>query len=166
MDISLLVTAAMTVLSPLLTKAGEQAAETIGEKLADKATEKGIWQKIKDLFIVSETGQVIEQIENKPVATHKEVALIEEKLKKDLETNPESVQYFKSVLKITPLNEYFAANKLESIERLQSEIKKLEIQMERAGLGTIGDIQNKIDWQQDKLREQVAQLYEILGIKP
>jgi hypothetical protein len=34
MDISLIATGAMTLLKPLLEKAGEKAAETIGEKLA------------------------------------------------------------------------------------------------------------------------------------
>jgi len=166
MEISLLVTAAITLLTPFLTKAGEKAAETIGDKLANKATEKGIWQKVKGLFIANDDRQLIEQIESKPVATQAEVALIENKLTKELETNPKLVEDFKAVLNITPYNEFIVANKLESIKRLQSEIKDLEIEMENAGIGTAGDYKNKINLQQRKLQSQITQLYQELGIKP
>lgn len=152
----------MALLQPLLTKATEKAAETIGEKLAEKSVESTTWQKIKGLFVEEEEKQVVNAIENKPVATQHEVAIIEAKVNQAVTTNPQFATELKTALNITPLNEFLVTEKANSIKRLQAEIARLQLQMERAGIGTEGDYINKIELQQEKLEYQISELIKIL----
>ena len=164
MDVSLILTGAMALLKPLLEKAGEKAAETIGEKLAEKTVQKTFWEKVKGLFIIEEEKQVIQAIENKTIAAPEEISLIEQKISEELNTNPAFSQEVKSSLNISPNNEFLATQKLQSIQRLQSQIKQLEVQMERAGIASAGDYINRVELQKEKLNHQTEELYKILNL--
>lgn len=152
----------MALLSPLLIKAGEKAFETIGEKLAEKSLEKSFWLKIKAIFILDQEQAIIEAIEKKPVATSQEIAMIEQKVNNAVVLDPQLAVEIKESLQITPLNEFFVSQKVQSINRLHTEISSLEVQMERAGIGTAGDYINKIELQRDKLNYQVTELKKLL----
>ena len=144
MEISLLVTAALTILSPLLTKAGEKAAETIGEKLANKATEKGIWQKVKSLFIVTDDEQVIEQIENKSIATQADIASIEEKLTQKLENHPKLAGEIQEYLHLSSTNMFVAERLLRSIQDDRARLVELYEERRNAGIESEGQYENMI----------------------
>jgi hypothetical protein len=144
MEISLLITGAMALLSPLLTKAGEKAAETIGEKLADKATEKGVWQRIKGLFVGTGEEAVIEQIENKTIASPADVALIEEKLTMGLKARPEFAEEIQTFLNLTPANVFEAQLLLKSMERARIKLGEYYELYEEAGPEVKGGYGNLI----------------------
>ena len=164
MDVSLIVSGTMALLTPFLTKASEKAAETIGEKLANKATEKKIWEKVKGLFIKEDEEEVATQIENKPVATLAEISKIEERISTEANSNSQFAKEIKTILNITSHNEFVASEKLNSIQRLQNEIQRLQIQMERAGVATSGDYLNTIELKEEKLQYQIDSLYKILEL--
>lgn len=163
MDASLIITGAIALLRPLMVKAGEKAAETIGEKMAEKTVTKSFWKKVERLFIVDDDEEVIKAIESKPVATKSEVAIIENKIRSEAAKNPQFVEEIKESLNINATNEFLITEKFESICRLQEEIKNLERQMERAGIATSGDYLNRIELQTDKLAYQSSQVLEILN---
>lgn len=129
MDPIFLLKAAMAVLSPLISKGGEKAAETIGQKLANQAFEKPFWKQVKSLFIVENEAvnepQIIKDIENKPVATSNEVAMIETKLAKAITSNPEFAAEMKVNLNITPANQFIVEQTINSIIKAQKELADL-----------------------------------------
>lgn len=165
MDASLVVTGAMALLKPLLEKASEKAAETIGEKFAEKTVQKTFWHKIKGLFIIEKEKRAIESIENKSVASVADIAYIENKLKIEIEKNPDFINSVKETLNINFVNEALVKEKFISIQRLQDEIKQLETQMERAGIATSGDYMNRIELQTGKLYYQISEVLKILNKK-
>ena len=161
MDPSLLVTAAMALLQPYLVKAGEKVAETIGEKMAEKTLQQSFWQKVKGVFIKENEEEVIQAIEKKPISSSQDVAKNESIINKEVTTNPQFAVELKSVMNITAANEFIATEKIKSILRLKEEIKKLEVQMERAGIATSGDYINMIELKQVKLDYQISELSEL-----
>jgi hypothetical protein len=87
MDISAIVTAAITILSPYLAKAGEEAAKKVGSAAWEKATE--IHQAIKARFKKEEDSypaQTLEQFEKDP---EKRKGAMEDVLKEIMEQDTE-----------------------------------------------------------------------------
>lgn len=136
MDASLIFTGAMTLLKPILEKAGERAAETIGEKLATKAIEETFWQKVKGLFVEEIEQNTIEAIENRPTATAQEVALIETKLKNAIKTNPQFAADTQAAMPISSNDMFVAEQLLKSIEADKQKLKQLFEDKGLAGIET------------------------------
>ena len=136
MDISLFITGAMTLLKPLLEKAGEKAAETIGEKLAEKTVEKDFWQKVKSIFILDGEPQFIRQIENKPIATAQEVAIIEGKITKEISTNPQFFAEMQNILNLSSTTIFIAEQLLKSIQADRVKLESLIQEKRLAGIET------------------------------
>lgn len=165
MDVELytMISTGVAFLSPYLKKASEKAAETIGQKFAEKSIEKSFWNTVKGVFTRQGKQEVIEKIEGKSVANTTEIALIEHTLKEEARQNPEFIQEIKEALNINSMNEFLVTEKFASIQRLQIEIKKLEEQMERAGIASAGDYQNRIELQRKKMEYQVSEVLKILN---
>lgn len=125
MDASLIIMGAMTLLKPLLEKAGEKAAETIGEKLAEKTVEKSFWKKVKGLFIIEGEEKIVEDIENKSVANSQDIEIIESKITKEVETNPQFAAELWSSLNISKTNELYAEQLLISLEKDKEKLAEL-----------------------------------------
>lgn len=125
MEASLIVTGAMTLLKLLLEKAGEKAAETIGEKLAEKTVEKSFWEKVKGLFIIEGEEKTVEDIENKSVANSQDIAIIENKITKEVETNPQFATELWSTLNISKTNELYAEQLLISLQKDKEKLAEL-----------------------------------------
>lgn len=125
MDASLIITGAMTLLKPLLEKVGEKAAETIGEKLAEKTVEKSFWKKVKGLFIIEGEEKTVEDIENKSVANSQDIAIIESKITKEVETNPQFAAELWSTLNISKTNELYAEQLLISLQKDKEKLAEL-----------------------------------------
>ena len=117
------VTGAMTLLSPLLEKAGEEAAKTIGKKVAEKTVEKSFWEKVKRLFIIEDEAATIEVIENKPIATSDEVQLIENKLANHVNTNPEFAAELQAAFGFSSADMFIAEQLLTSIKADRAQLK-------------------------------------------
>ena len=119
MEPSLIITGAMTLLKPLLEKAGEKAAETIGEKLVNKAVEKSFWQKVESLFIIedekTDEPKEIKDIANKSIATSSEVAKIEAKFSHAINTNPQFAAEVQSDFGLSHSDKFIAEQLLISI---------------------------------------------------
>jgi hypothetical protein len=163
MDISLLLTGAMIFLKPYLTKVAEtfadKATETVGERLVDKS----FWKSVKKLFI-NEDQEIIENIENKTTAAPADVEVIEQKISTELTSNPKFADELKSALNITPINEFLITEKLKSIRRLQDDISKLTIQLERAGIAVLGDYQNQIDIKAELMNDQMEDVRKLMKL--
>jgi hypothetical protein len=138
MDGGLIIAGAMTLLSPLLTKAGEKAAETIGEKLAEKTVEKNFWQKVKRLFIIEEEIALIEAIENKSIATTQDIQLIESKLEKGIAENSELAAEIQADFNLSSTNMFIAEQLLISIRKDRLKLKELFEERRDAGIETEG----------------------------
>jgi hypothetical protein len=87
MDVQVLATAAVALLSPYLVKAGEAFAKQAGEKLADKA--EALYQAVKDKFKGDAYAeQTLARVEETPEATGRQ-AVLQEVLAEKLEEDPE-----------------------------------------------------------------------------
>lgn len=160
MDISLLVIGAITLLKPLLEKAGDKAAETIGEKLADKITEKGIWTKIKEFFIKYEEVQVIEQIENKTIATQEEITLIEEVLKKGCQANPLIAEEIQNHLNLD-----IAKHLLLSIQKDREDLENFYEDRRLASVDAVGGYEVMIGKTRRRLEKDEKEFLELVKKK-
>ncbi len=116
MDISLIFQGVMTLLSPFLQKAGEKAAETIGEKFASKTFEKDFWHNVKTIFIKDEEVKQIAAIESKQIASAEDVKLIENKLSTELNSNPQFAAKIQSAFNFSSTNMFIAQQLLKSIK--------------------------------------------------
>lgn len=165
MDISLIATGAIAILTPLLAKAGESAAETIGEKLANKATEKGIWQKVKNLFIEAGDQQTIIQIENKPIATQGEITLIESKLTRELATHPEFTAEIQSYFNLSSTDMFIAEQLLRSIQKDRAKLAELYEDRRDAGIETSGQYDNMIKITRRRLEKDESEFIKLVTDK-
>ncbi len=165
MDISLIITGAMTLLKPLLEKGSEKAAETIGEKLAEKTTEKTFWTKIKNIFSVDEQEK-LNAIEKKPVATKQEVELIENKLTKEVESNPQFAADVKAAFNLSPTDYLVAEELLKSIKDGQEKLKKLfQDRRDDPSIETSGQYKIMIRRVRDRLEEDETEFLSLVKKK-
>lgn len=165
MDFATMGLIATNLLAPFLTKAGEKTAETIAERATNKSLDAsaGLWTKFKNLFRTKEqTAATIASIEAKPVISTGELQLLETQIVTALEEDNTLVPDLKTMLNITPANEFLIQNTLDSIRRLQEKISKLTQQMERATRDA-GDYQNDLENTQEKLYYQQNALKKLLG---
>jgi len=125
MDPSLIVTGAVTLLKPLLEKAGEKAAETIGEKVAEQTVTKGFWQKVKGLFIIDDEEQIINEIQNKEIATSGDISKIEQKLTTHVAANPQFVSELEATFQLSSTHKFQAELILKSILKDKEKLEEL-----------------------------------------
>lgn len=163
MDGGLIITAAMTVLSPLLTKAGEKAAETIGEKLAEKTVEKNFWQKVKRLFIIEEEVALIEAIENKPIATAQDIQLIESKLGQAIAENPALAAEIQADFKLSNTNIFIAEQLLKSIQADRIRLQELFEERRDAGIEIEGQYENMIKRTARRLNKDEKEFIKLIS---
>ena len=144
MDGGLIIAGAMTLLSPLLSKAGEKAAETIGEKLAEKTVEKNFWQKVKRLFIIEEEVALIEAIENKPIATAQDINLIKNKITEVAQSNPAKAAELQSAFNLSSTDMLEAELLLKSAQKDMEKLREYYEERRNAGIEAEGQYENMI----------------------
>jgi hypothetical protein len=164
MDISLITTGAMTLLKPLLEKAGEKAAETIGEKLAEKTVEQSFWHKVKGLFIIEEEKQTVQAIESKPVATQQEVTLIERKLTKEINSNPQFAAEMQATFNLSSTNIFVAEQLLKSIQADRLKIVELFEDKRLAGIETEGSYEIMIKRTRKRLEKDEKEFINLITV--
>jgi regulator of extracellular matrix RemA (YlzA/DUF370 family) len=165
MDISLLAQGAITLLSPLLMKAGEKAAETIGEKLGANATDAGLWKTITRIFITDDETALITAIESKPVATAQEVEAVHAKISAEIHANPQFAAAVQAALNITPTNIFIAEQLLKSIEADKAQLKTLIEDARLAGIETEGQYELMIKKTMRRIEKDEKQFYTLLNQK-
>jgi hypothetical protein len=165
MDISLIATGAMTLLKPLLQKAGEKAAETIGEKLAQKTVEKSFWQQAKGLFIIEEEKQVIKAIENKTLATQHEVTLIENKLTKEIANNPQFAAEVQASFNLSSTNIFVAEQLLKSIQADRLKLVELLEDKRLASIETEGSYEIMIKRTRKRLEKDEKEFITLITVQ-
>jgi len=138
MDPNLIITGAMTLLSPLLEKAGEEAAKTIGKKVAEKTVEKNFWEKVKGIFIIEDDEATIKVIESKPIATKADVEIIEKKLTKHVTSNPEFAAELQATFNLSSTNMFIAEQLLASIKKDRQKLIELFQERGDASIETEG----------------------------
>ena len=164
MDISLLITGAMTLLTPLLKKAGEEAAKTIGEKVAEKTVEKSFWKKIKGIFIIEDEKAIIEAIENKPIATSKDIEIIEKKLTKHINSDPQFAADLQASFELSTTNMFIAEQLLISIKRDRQKLVELFDERSNAGIETEGSYDNMISRTSRRLSKDETKFLQLMKI--
>jgi hypothetical protein len=121
MDLSTLATAATAFLSPYLVKAGEKAAETVGEKLPEVAGK--VWNAIMATF------------KGKPAA---------EEASKDLVANPEDednrAAFHKELRKVLEADPALAIELTRLLEKAQRESSESIIQTGSGAVATKGGV--------------------------
>ena len=125
MDPSVIVTGAITLLKPLLEKAGEKAAETIGEKVAEGTVSKSFWQSVKRLFVIDEEEEIIKEIENKTIASSDDLNKIEHKLTKHAANNPQFVSDLEASFQLSSTDKFQAELILKSLLKDKEKLKEL-----------------------------------------
>ncbi|GAB3710104.1 hypothetical protein GCM10027592_46790 [Spirosoma flavus] len=159
------VSTTMLILKPFLIKAGEKAAETVGEKFANKAMEKSLWQKVKSVFIEDGEIENIKQIESKTVVTENELNSIETKLTKAIEENPTFVNELTATLNLTP-------SKIKLVETILKNMKKDMVDLDQyyserrlAGPESIGSYEIMIARTQRRIDKDEEDIKNILSGK-
>lgn len=135
MDPALIITAATTLLKPILGKVGETVAETIGERIGEKTIEKSTWQRVKSIFITDDEQAQIEVIENKPVANNADIQLLENKLNDEITNNPDFAAELQSTMNLTPTNIFIAEQYLKSIDADKKKLVELIEDKRLSGVG-------------------------------
>ena len=125
MDPYLIVTGAITLLKPLLEKVGKKAAETIGEKIGEGTVTKDFWQNVKHVFVIDDEEQLINEIENKTIASTDDVKKIEDKLTAHAVSNPQFVSKLEASFQLSSTNKFQAELILKSILKDKEKLKEL-----------------------------------------
>jgi len=102
MDVTLIATAAMTILVPYVTKAAGKFAEKIGEDLWTKV--KGVFKKDKEIELVKKADeQKLEKVD---------LVEIESSLVENLKQDADLLKSVTQILNITPANAFILSKKL------------------------------------------------------
>lgn len=144
MDASLIVAGTMALLKPLLEKAGEKAAETIGEKVAEKTTEKSFWQTVKRAFILDDEEAMIQEIENKPIATQADMEMIEKKVSAHITTDPQFAAEAEAAFNLSSTKMFQAELLLKSLQKDRETLKELYDERRDASIDAVGGYEVKI----------------------
>lgn len=155
MDISLLATAAMAILGPYISKAGEKVAENIGEDL---------WNKIKSVFTKDKEIQLVKKVENREIKED-DLVEIENSLKENLNQKIDFVQVLKTSLNINSTNEFILENYLLIASKIQEELKTLYLEQVNAGIAIEGDYKVKIAQLERKLRQTNEKIISLITNK-
>lgn len=138
MDPSLIVTGAVTLLKPLLEKAGEKAAETIGEKVAERTVTKSFWENVKRVFVIDDDEQTINEIENKTIASSDDVEKIENKLTAHAVSNPKFVSDLEASFQFSSTDKFQAELILKSILKDKETLAELYEDKRLASVDAVG----------------------------
>jgi len=132
MDPSLIITAITTLLNPLLQKAGETAATTIGQRIGETTVEKSTWDRFKRLFVTDDEQLQIKAIEDKSTAGDADIKLLENKLNEEVKKTPELAAEFQSIIGI----DFVAEQYLKSIKEDEKKLAELIADKRLAGIET------------------------------
>lgn len=157
MDPSLIITGAMTLLKPLLEKAGEKAGENIGEKMLEKNT----WQKIRGLFLVDDEA-TLATIEKKSIASSKEIEIIETKLSKEVSSNSQFATEIQSSFGLSDTNIFIAEQLLKSIQTNKTKLEELYRDRSDAGIETEGSYNIMIRRVSKRLQKDVQEFSSLI----
>ncbi len=163
MDPSLVIAGTMAVLKPFLEKAGETAAETIGKKLGESTTEKTFWNKVKGLFVVDDEEQLFQEIENKPIATQQDVALIEDKLTKEMASNPQFAAEIQADFNLSSTDMFVAEQLLKSIRADRDKLKELFEEKRLAGIETEGSYEIMIARTRRRMKKDEKEFLSLIS---
>jgi hypothetical protein len=144
MDIASLATAAMTLLTPYLTKAAEKFSEKAGEDL---------WSKVKNVFTKDEEKELVRKVEENEI-TKSDLVNIENSLIERLRNESNFEQLIRTSLNITPATEFILEQDIESTVKIREKLKKLYSAQINAGIATEGDIKNRIDMLEEMLMDK------------
>ena len=144
LDPILIAQGASVLLKPLLEKAGESAAKTIGEKLAEKTVEKNFWQKVKSLFIIEEDIKTMELIESKPQATPSDINWLEGKVLEIAQSSPEKAAELQGTFNLSSMDMLEAEFLMKSIKTDIEKLKEYYEERRNAGIETEGQYENMI----------------------
>lgn len=143
MDITLIATAAMTILGPYVTKAAGKVAEKVGEDL---------WKKVKKVFTKEKEKELVKKVEENKV-TKTDLVEIENSLLEHLKEESELQQVLKTSLNISPANEFILENNLQVAAKIREELKPLYMEQIDAGIAVAGDYNVKIAQLERKLKQ-------------
>jgi hypothetical protein len=153
MDITLIATAAMTILGPYVTKAAGKVAEKVGEDL---------WTKVKKVFTKDKDKELVKKIEDNKV-TKSDLVEIENSLVEHLKEESEFEQLLKSSLHITSANEFILENNLQVAAKIREELKPLYLEQIDAGIAVAGDYNIKIAQLERKLKQIDEKILSIIA---
>lgn len=143
MDITLIATAAMTILGPYVTKAAGKVAEKVGEDL---------WKNIKKVFTKEKEKELVKKVEENKVSKT-DLVEIENSLLEHLKEESELQQVLKTSLNISPANEFILENNLQVAAKIREELKPLYMEQIDAGIAVAGDYNVKIAQLERKLKQ-------------
>lgn len=143
MDIATLATAAMTLLTPYLTKAAEKFSEKAGENL---------WSKVKNVFTKENEKELVQKVEENNI-TKSDLAAIESSLIERLHKESNFEQLIRKSLNITPTNEFILENLQETAIKIRKELKSLYKEYAEAGINLKSEYLIRIKQQERKLKE-------------
>lgn len=138
MDPSLIITGGITLLKPLLEKAGEKAAETIGEKVAEGAATKSFWKNVKRVFVIDDEEEVINEIEKKTIASSDDVKKIENKLIAHTASNPQFASELEASFQLSSTDKFQAELILKSILKDKEKLEELYEDKRLASVDAVG----------------------------
>lgn len=142
MDPITLTAGIMAVLTPFLTKAGEEVAKSAG---------KGLYNKITSLFDQDEEIKTLQTAEASP--DRRNLIELEKVIQDKLTKNAEKKDEFVSELNISRTDEFIAGEILKNAAILREDIRVLSREQLDVGVGTEGDYSARIALQERKLRK-------------
>lgn len=152
MDITLIATAAMTILGPYVTKTAGKVAEKVGEDL---------WTKVKKVFTKDKEKELVKKVEENKV-TKTDLIEIESLLVEHLKEESELQQLLKTSLNITPANEFILENNLQVAAKIREELKPIYMEQIDAGVAVAGDYNVKIAQLERKLKQIDEKILSII----
>jgi hypothetical protein len=155
MEISLIATAAMTILGPYVTKAAESVAEKIGEDL---------WTKVKKTFTKDKEKEIVKKVEENSI-TRADLNEIQNILIGHLNQDNNLLEEVKTSLNIIPANEFILENNLKIAEKIREELKFIYEGQINAGIESEGGYINRIALQERKLKRVEENIIAIITKK-
>jgi len=152
MDITLIATAAMTLVGPYITKASGKIAEKVGED---------IWSNIKKVYTEDKEKELVKKVEENNVSKS-DLIEIENLLTEHLSQEKELVQLLKISMNITPATEFILENNLRIAEKIRNELKSLYMERVDADVASVGSYNNRIVDLERKLKKIDEVIYKII----
>ena len=165
MDLSLLGTAVISLLSPYLTKMAEKAAETAGEKLVENTSSDKLLEKVKSLFIIPENDEekeVARKIELNQSISNAEIQIIENKISSQLKQDTVFAKSIEDILNISSTDEFIITNILNSIKNKREQLSILYQDRENDDDLNRGKYNVRIGQKERALREDEYKIMQIL----
>jgi len=152
MDITLIATAAMTLIGPYLQKSGEAFAKKAGEDL---------WNKVKKAFTRDKDKELVNKVEAGSVSKS-DLTELKNMLAQRLTEEADLLVALKENLNITPANEFMLENNLKAAAMIRTELEPLYLEQIDASVANEGDYSNRIALLERKLVKVDEKLIRLL----